>query len=310
MTPSPHENDFQYPPALEKGENVAVFAPASPFDADALEKGVAIWTKRGFNVHLHEGLFERTGYFAGSDKHRADFFNKIIADPDIKAVVAARGGYGSLRIMDLIDYEKLRIHPKIFIGFSDVTALLFEIYRLCRLVTFSGPMIAGRQFAKSTTEELDVYFQTIMDKNPPQSLGGPNAIKLTPGRAKGPLLGGNLTLINQLAAAKRLPDLKGTVLLLEDTKEEPYRIDRMLTSLKIGGYLSNVAGVACGSFGPDITDDKLSEIIIDCLGELNVPIVIGLEIGHHGINRLVPLGAPVEITEDKPELIFLESPVC
>ncbi len=214
-----------------------------------------------------------------------------------------------MRILDALDYDRLAADPKILIGFSDLTVLQTEIWRRLGLVTFSGPMIAGAQFSKLADADLDLYFATLTRDEPPPPLGGDEARVVLAGEAEGPLLGGNLSLLCHLAAAGRLPSLAGAVLLLEDVHEPPYRIDRMLTALRLGGHLDGVAGVAAGEFGPAIEPMLLDSLFVDRLGDLIAPIVAGLPLGHGERNRLIPLGVRVRLTTAPAQVAFFASGV-
>ncbi len=285
-------------------------APAGPHDPALLQAGLAVWRQRGFVPVVPDDLNRPRRYLAGTDAQRARLLNEALADETIKAVVCTRGGYGSLRILDALLLEQLRDSPKIFIGFSDITALQTEIWRRCGMVTFSGPMIAGSQLSRMSDDELTVYFSTLTSTAPPPPLTGEHARKIVAGTTRGYLLGGNLTLLCHLAAAGKLPRLRDAILLVEDIHEAPYRLDRMLTALRLGGHLEGIAGVAGGFFGDDLDPDLVAEIFADCLGGLGVPVVLGLDVGHGLKNRLTPLGAPVSLTTDPPAVIFTQSGVC
>lgn len=275
-----------------------------------MQTGLDIWRRRGFVMVEPPDLDRRHRYLAGNDAHRARLINEALADDSIKAMVCTRGGYGSLRLLDALELDRLPDSPKILIGFSDITALQMEIRRRCNLVTFSGPMIAGTQLSRLSEADLAVYFAALTSLEPPPPLGGSAARAVIAGTAAGPLLGGNLTLLCHLAAAGRLPRLRDAVLLVEDIHEAPYRLDRMLTSLRLGGHLDGISGVAGGFFGDDLDPELVAEILADCLGKLGVPIVLGLDIGHGRFNRLAPLGVPVSLTTDPPAVTFLQSGVC
>ncbi len=298
------------PPALQPGDLVAVVAPAGPFDSALLEKGAAIWRDRGFVVQISPELKQRREYLAGDDDHRLKLLEAALSDPAVKAVVAARGGYGSLRLLDRLNLESLARQPKIVIGFSDLTALQLDLWRQRRLVTFSGPMMASRQLIEMNAPEREVYFATLRNTDPPPPLAAKQIIRPTAKTANGWMMAGNLTMLCCLAAAQRLPDLHGAVLLIEDVNEAPYRVDRALTALRLGGHLENLAGLVCGSFGPEIDDATLHRILLDCLRDSAFPILSGAEYGHDGPNRLIPLGVPVEFDSFSRQVRFLTAGVC
>ncbi|NLH48472.1 MAG: LD-carboxypeptidase [Myxococcales bacterium] len=295
---------------MRPGDRIGVFAPAGPFADEQLRRGVSFWQKRGYRVHGLENLQEPTAYLAAPDAQRAGTFNRLLADREIRALVAARGGYGTLRILDELDLEPLAAEPRIIIGFSDLTILHLELWRRFHLVSFSGPMIAGSQIDRLTADEQEHFWQTLESDVPPPPVAGEATRVVLAGEAEGPLLGGNLTILAHAALAGRLPSLAGAVLLLEDVNEPPYRIDRYLTALRLGGHLSGILGVAGGDFGPAVDPTLLDTILLDRLGDLGVPIIAGLPIGHGEKNRLVPIGARVRLNTSPPEVHFLEGGVC
>jgi len=301
---------LQFAPSLQPNDLVAVIAPAGPFAPERLDAGERIWRAHGFAVHRHDNIFLKERYLAGGDRERAAVINEALRDERIKALICARGGYGSLRLLDLIDVEALRQTPKIIVGFSDVTALQMDLRRRLGLVTFSGPMIAGTQIDRLSPAQLDAYFAALTSTAPPSPLSGADARWVKSGAAQGPLLGGNLTLLGQLAIAGRLPSLNGAVLLIEDVNEPPYRLDRLLTTLRMGGHLDGVAAVAVGNFGETIDAAETDRLLIDCLGELNVPLLAGLDFGHHGHNRMIPLGVRVSLDAVAPQIVFTQGGVC
>ncbi len=298
------------PPVLRPGDAIAVVAPAGPFDEQLLQEGAAIWRAQGFDVRLPEDLNRQYRYLAGDDEHRLAILQTAINDPETKAIVAARGGYGSLRMLDRLECERLQKHPKVIVGFSDVTALQLDLWRRCHLVTFSGPMMASHQTTTMDPTQRVVYFDTLTRTTPPPPLMARHAASSSKETVTGWLTGGNLTLLCHMAVSRRLPDLRGAILLIEDINEAPYRIDRALTSLRLGGHLDGVAGVVCGDFGPDVEDTTLLDLLLDCLGGLGVPILAGVEYGHQGHNRLVPLGVPVELDSRAHRVRFLAAGVC
>jgi muramoyltetrapeptide carboxypeptidase len=185
-----------------------------------------------------------------------------------------------------------------------------EAWRRMGLVSFSGPMIAGTQLTRLDAAGLDVYFSALTSLDPPAPLTG-NAVRVVaPGSGEGVLLGGNLTLLCCLAAAGRLLSFTGAVLLIEDTNEPPYRIDRMLTVLRLGGHLDGVAGIAAGEFTGGVTPASLDALLADRLGDLSAPIIAGVDFGHGTRNRLLPLGARARLETSPPRICLLEAGVC
>ncbi len=307
---TPKQSGVILPERLRQGDTIAVVAPAGSYDSNLLQKGVAIWEERGFHVHVPDGLDQQEEYLAGPDWWRAGVIHDALTDPDIKALIVARGGYGSFRTFERLRFELFPRHPKIFLGFSDITALHLELWRRHNLATFSGPMIAGTQLSKMSDVDLDVYFDTLTSPEPPPPVSGSEVRVVLRGEAEGPLLGGNLTLLCHAAAAGCLPDLTGAIVFLEDIFEAPYRLDRMLTVLRLGGHLDKIAGIAGGQFGPQVDEILLDTIFLDRLGDLGVPIIMGLDIGHGEKNRLVPVGPRGRLETSPPSLRFLSAGVC
>jgi muramoyltetrapeptide carboxypeptidase len=280
------------PPRLRPGDRVALCAPSGPVDAEAFARGRAILAARYQVVH-DAGLLERTGYLAGSDDRRAEEIGRALSDPSIRAVLCARGGYGLLRIL-----PRLPDAPdKPVVGFSDITAL--HAWLLHRgVASIHGPNVG------SLVKDDGALFSLLEDASPPPALSGLRSIH--PGRTEGRLVGGNLTVLSHLCGTPYFPDISGAVLLLEDTNEQPYRIDRMITQLRLSGALGMVAGVALGDF----TDCGDAEpVLAERLGQLRKPVLAGLPVGHGERNLALPHGARVRLDADAGTLEFLEGAV-
>jgi muramoyltetrapeptide carboxypeptidase len=276
----------RFPPLLRPGDTVAVIAPSSPFDPTLAWRGLG-WLATRFRLRFSRSLFERHGYLAGRDERRLGEIEGHLRDPAVRALVAVRGGYGLSRIAHLVDWSLLDQDPRWIVGFSDLTALHVEAARL-GIASIHGPMVAalGRGDAVTRGQVERCLCAPL----------APHAIRLegwTPGRAEGPLFGGNLTLLQACAAAGRLRVPEGAILLLEDVTERPYRIDRALSSLIAGGHLRSVAGVVVGQFtdcGPGPDGVLVEEVLRERLGSLGVPVAAGAAIGHGYPNEPVVLG--------------------
>lgn len=237
------------PAPLKSGDLIAVVAPAGPVHEAALAGGIKVLENKGFRVTVGEHVRDQLGYLAGPDEARVADLNAALRNPDVRGIIAARGGYGCGRLLGLVDYEAARNDPKVFVGYSDLTALHCAFARQAGLVTFHGPMVEslGQNLTRltldlflraiTTTEPLDVLPMPA-DYPPPQVLGA--------GRATGILAGGNLSLVAGLMGTPYELDARGRVLMLEEVHEEPYRIDRMLRQLALGGKFGQAAGVALG----------------------------------------------------------------
>lgn len=274
-------------PKLRQGDTVGIAAPAGPFERDAFDRGVAVLEKIGFKVKIPEGILEQKDYLAGSDAHRAKQLMALFKDPAVRAIFCARGGFGSIRILPLLDFEAIAANPKIFIGFSDVTTLLAAFYHRLGLVTLHGPLVTT--LGKSTERTRNALTQTITSDKPVTLI--PSApVALHPGYASGPVLGGNLTNMCHLIGTPYEPDLKGAILLLEDHGEAPYRIDRMLCHMRLSGRLKDIAGLALGYFKDCGDLDSVYDIVKDNFAGRGIPILAGFQIGHDTENLTVPIG--------------------
>jgi len=279
------------PPLLAPGDRVAIVAPSSPFDEDAYHAG-AEWLRTRYSVVVRDDVQARNGYLAGDDARRRQELEGALADPSIRAIIAARGGYGATRIVSCIDWSLLRANPKWIVGFSDVTALHNEALNV-GVHALHAPMLA---WLGTHLEARDEWVAALERAE----YGGWSGLEIVaPGDAEGVSFGGNLALLETLAAASRLRVPDGAILFIEDCTERPYRLDRMLTSLLTGGYLAGVAGVVIGSFtdcppGPDgVTADAVAR---ERLSVLRVPIVAGAPFGHGPVNRPFPIGARCRIS--------------
>jgi muramoyltetrapeptide carboxypeptidase len=308
------------PRALRPGDTVAVVAPSSRVDPALLEEGVALLGSWGFTVRCLPSTAHARRYLAGtSDAEKGRELTACFADPSVAGILCARGGYGAMRILPFIDFHVVRAHPKVFCGYSDVTALHLAFRREAGLITFHGPMVQrqndepvlhpwtvdGLRRALTTTAPLGIIAA------PPDA---PAPTTVVGGRARGPLVGGNLSLVAALCGTRWQLDARGCVLLLEDVNEAPYRVDRMLTQLLLAGVLAGVRGLV---FGDSPTCDRpndprtftLVEILHDRVAPLGIPVLYGFPCGHTPWRTTLPLGIEVELNADAGTLTVLE-PAC
>ncbi len=292
------------PLPLRPGDTIAVIAPAGAVNAGKLQQGIAALEKAGFSVQLGEHVFARHGYLAGTDPQRAQDFQRAWSDPAVRAVIAARGGFGSTRILPLLDCDLLRQNGKILLGFSDVTALLHLVLRYGNLVTFHGPVVTS--FAEEP--ELAVAVLAALSGGAGELFVPAQVLK--EGEAEGPLVGGCLSVLMALLGTPYEPVWDSAVLFLEDVREAPYRIDRMLTQLRQAGVLKRVKALVfgemldCRAGGAEAW--SVWDVIADHIREFTGPVVGGVPSGH-GANRVVlPLGVRVRV--DSSGLRVLESP--
>jgi len=313
------------PKRLSAGDTIALVSPASAtFNSLDLQIARESLEALGFKVRQGEHMMERHGYLAGADKDRADDINRAFADRSIAGVHAIRGGWGSARLLPYLDFDTIRRNPKVLIGYSDITALLLSIHAKTGLVTFHGPIGLGRWDAWS----LDYYRRVLMAgeavtySNKQGVSGDRNSLvqvefrTLThsPGKARGRLLGGNLTVLTAILGSPYLPEWDNAILFCEDVGEDLYRVDRMFTQLKLAGVLSKIKGFVFGSCsecgpGEGYASLTLEEIIRDHIKPLGVPAWQGAMIGHAQPQWTLPVGAEVEIDASAGTIKLIEAAV-
>ncbi|GAB3045003.1 S66 peptidase family protein [Virgibacillus ainsalahensis] len=294
-----------YPERLYSGDTIGIVAPSSPASLEAVQKAIPFFENMGLHVKFGKHLGRVHGYLAGTDRERLADLHDMIGDPQIKAVIFARGGYGAGRIVPDVDYEMIRQHPKIIWGYSDITYLHTAIRQATDLVTFHGPMPAS-DIAKDDFEELS--------KSMFKQLFEPTTLiyseKISPlhvhshGHAAGELVGGNLSLIASTIGTPYEIETRDKILLLEDIGEEPYRVDGLLNQLKLSGKLSQACGIVIGDFAeaePTKQDSlTLEEVFRDYFQNYHGPVMAGFKIGHCLPHFSVPLGSRAELsTKDK-----------
>ena len=300
------QNKIIKPLILNPHDKIGVVAPASPFDLKKFNQGVAILENLGYRVVVLPGLFEKKGYLAGSDQHRADFLHQMFASPDIKAVFCARGGFGSLRILSLLDFDLIKENPKIFLGFSDITALLSVLKEKCSMVVFHGPNIAT---LGNAGDQLAATLLNAMTKEKPVKIQEPRAVVLKQGRAFGQVIGGNLNTICHLLGTPFTPAFKNSILLLEDRGEPLYKIDRMLTHLKLAGCFKDLAGLILGDFTQSNDNQQIYKLFKSVFKDIELPILAGLPIGHIRQNIIIPLGIEATLDTAQKGIFFQEAAI-
>jgi muramoyltetrapeptide carboxypeptidase len=321
----PAERPLIRPRALREGDTVGLITPATYVsDPDRLALAVRTVKYFGLRPKLGRNVARRTGYLGGSDQERVDDLHEMFRDPDVEGVFAIRGGYGSERLLDRIDYALLRANPKVFLGYSDITAMHLAIQKLAGLVTFHGPVLTSA-FTEYTQK---VFRRALFDTRPLGVLTNPpeqNALRpahtlrvVRPGRGRGRLVGGNLTLVTSTLGTPYEIDTRGRILFIEDVGEQPYSLDRMLTQLRLAGKLSAVAGIVfgeCSECGPSEfrpafeSTFSVGEVVDQILGGLAVPVLAGLTIGHTDDQLTLPLGAMAALDTEKGELTIEEAGV-
>ncbi len=303
--------DVVRPKGLQTGSTVGIVCPASAASATDVQDFVSLCQRWGVKVKLGRNISRRSGYLSAPDADRAAELMGFIEDPAIDAVVCARGGYGVMRILPMLDFSAIRHSNKIIMGFSDITALLIAVQQLSGIVTYHGP-VASSTFDEFTVDSLK---RTVAsDDNRSVQFKDARLTTLRPGLAQGRLTGGNLAMIVSTLGTKYEIDTTNAILFLEEVNEEPYRIDRMLTQLWLAGKLQSCKAVALGNFrdcqarGTSITGPSytLEQVLEQRIGSLGVPAVYGLPIGHVRSKLTMPLGITAELDATNKQLRFLE----
>lgn len=317
-------NSIVKPPRLKAGDTVGLIAPAGYIDRKDIEDIKPVLAKLGLKVKLGAHVLSRYGYLAGSDANRAADVNAMFADSSVQAILPMKGGWGCNRILPLLDYSLIRSNPKIILGLSDITSLLVGIYAQSGLVTFHGPtgQSSWNPFTVDYVKRVlfkgeVVTLQNVKTTDSPQYRVEP----ITAGKARGKLIGGNLSVLSAMVGSPYLPAWKETILFLEDIGEEVYRIDRMLTQLKLAGILGQIAGFVFGQCTDcdRITRENaqkdgeqslyLSQVLKEHIQPLGIPAWNGSMIGHIRNKFTIPIGADVEIDASKGTIQLLEPAV-
>ncbi len=290
------------PPLLSTGDTVGIVAPASHIpraNEEYLEQGLERVRQMGFAIKCSPSLGERQHlYLAGRDQERAEELMAMFLDPEVKAILCSRGGYGAQRLIPYLDADQIRRCPKPLVGCSDITVLLIYLLQQCLVIPFHGPNVATTQFVQGDAE-MTLGLKNALTSAEPipeiactvlRSGGAPGEI------IEGELIGGCLSSLVTVLGTPYEPDLQGKVLFVEDVNEPPYKIDRMLTHLKSAGKLAGVKGVVFGQMpGCDTDNGLLHEVIVDVLAAIEGPILFGFPSGHGPRNLTIPLGVPVRI---------------
>jgi muramoyltetrapeptide carboxypeptidase len=310
------------PPRLKPGDTVGLVIPSSaewdPVNVDILLESLSVLGLKG---RLGRHVFDRRGYFAGRDEDRADDLNAMFADPAVSAIHCVRGGWGAARLLPRLDWATIAEHPKILVGYSDITALLLSLHAKTGLVTFHGPNGASvwNTFNVDWMKRVLWNAEAVTFTNAKEADDTLVAVKnrtrtITPGLARGRLIGGNLTVFTSIVGSPYLPDFSGAILFLEDIQEAPYRIDRMFTQLKLAGILDQVKGVVWGTCtrcdpGEGFASLTIPDVLDDHVRPLGVPAFYGAMIGHVERQFTLPVGVEVEMDADAGTIRMLEPAV-
>ena len=286
------------PPPLAPGALVAVVAPSSPFDRDELFRGLA-WLRQRYRLRIATSIFARRGYLAGDDARRGGELARAMTDPEVDAILCARGGYGAMRILDALPWDAFAAAPKWLIGFSDVTAL-HAAAQARNVCTIHGPNATG--LGRSITSiERSTLIEVVEAIDVPRAWPALDVVGARAGRAEGVVVGGNLALVHAMASARRFVVPDGAIVVLEDVTERPYRVDRMLASLVLGGFFARASAIVFGSFtgcepGPDGV--TIREVIGEFAARVAIPVLANAPFGHGAPNRAFVLGGHARIDGD------------
>lgn len=304
------------PPPLRPGDTIGLVAPASPDDPALVAAGIARLQAQGFNIALGLTAQQKWRYLSGPDAQRAKDINIMFTSPEIRGIMCIGGGYGSMRILEMVDYDAIRAHPKIFVGYSDITALHLAIAQRTGLVTFHGPMLVPDIAGDMPPYTWDSFYQAVTATTPLGLVGNPPRMApprfIVPGTARGPLVGGNLSLIAAMLGTPYEIDTTGKILCLEEVGEAPYRLDRMLTQLLLAGKLQAAAGIVvavCADCDADRAADSftVNEVLYNRLGDLGKPVLTNLYFGHTPDKATLPWGVMAVLDKDIGGLAVVEA---
>jgi len=302
------------PAALKIGDTIGVCAPAGGIKSKSeITDFEEILNNLGYKVIFSQNIEKKTGYFSGTDTERASDFMELIQNSEVKAIFFIRGGWGCARILDLLDYEIIRNNPKIIMGFSDPTALLCAITTKTGLITFHGPggNSTWNEYSLDYINQLLVAGLPVVYQNKTEDLP---IITYSKGTVEGDLFGGNLSVLSGMIGSYYVPNWKGKILFLEDVAEEPYRIDRMLTHLKLAGVFDEISGLILGNFRKCLAEEPdlsftLEEVFDQHFKGAKFPVYYGAQIGHTTNKFTVPIGVKIEMNADNGTFRLLNSVV-
>ena len=301
------------PLALKACDTVGVVSLAAAVEQQSLERGLEMIRSIGFRARVSKHVLDRDDILAGSDRQRAEELQAFFADPDIRAIFVARGGYGSGRILPLLDFEAIALTPKPLIGFSDLTFLLNPIVERARMVAFHGPMLAiDHQIEERNQRSFEHLRKLLVREIEGFEMEASHVVQ--PGSAQGVLMGGCVSIIVAMLATPYAPNFDDKILFLEEVGERAYRIDRMLVQLRQSGALDHCAGIVFGAIRPYGGEENEARMILRFAAEqtagLDIPVLFGIDAGHYTNNLTLPFGIRARIDSASQRLTILESGVC
>jgi muramoyltetrapeptide carboxypeptidase len=297
-------------PRLKAGDMVGVVSVAAAVEKESLERGLELVRSIGFKLRVSNRVLDRDDILAGSDRQRAEELQAFFADPDIRAIFVARGGYGSGRILPLLDFDAIALTPKPLIGFSDLTFLLNPIVERARMVAFHGPMLAfENEIEERHRRSFEHLRKVLVGETRSFEMEAPTVVH--PGVAEGELMGGCLSIVTAMLGTPYCPNFDDKILFLEEVGERAYRIDRMLVQLRQSGALDKCAGIVFGGIRPFGGEENEAKMILRFIAEqtagLEIPVLFGIDAGHFTQNLALPFGATARIDSASRRLSILES---
>lgn len=301
--------------ALKPGDTIGLIAPSSPTTKENVERAKNKLMEMGFKVKIGKSAYEQYGYLSGTDDIRANDINQMFSDGQVDGIICLRGGYGTPRILDLIDYNIIRNNPKVFVGYSDITALHLAFTQKCNLITFHGPMASSDIIGNFSEFSKTSLLKAITNTEPIGNISNPEGqeiISINGGIGEGSIIGGNLSLLVDTLATPYEIDVKGKILFIEEIGEDPYKIDRMLNQLRLSGKLKEAEGIILGDFNNCYTSKhseslSLDQIFNDHIKPMGKPTISNLKAGHCEPMLTLPFGVKARLDADKRELLILES---
>ncbi len=299
-------------PSLAPNGKIGITAPAFPPDAKKLRKGIDYLLGLGYEIDMGDSLTTTHGFFAGSDSLRINELHRMFADPKIDAIICARGGWGTLRLLDRLDYDLIHSNPKALVGYSDITTLQLAFWQKAGLPSFSGPMVAVEMGSGILPFTSDHFWDQIHNAENKYTLNlkSLETESWHQGTAKGTLLGGCLSMVSHQLGTPYSPDYNGAILFLEDVGEEPYKIDRYLAHLKQAGVFNQIAGLIlcdfldCEDSNESRKDIQVNEVLKDYFSDLNIPVISGFPYGHGMKKITMPIGVQAELDTSGQRLSF------
>lgn len=297
------------PKKLQKGDLIGIISPASSVDDPSkIERGVSYLEGLGYKTILGKNVGKYNGYLAGNDNERLADLHTMFENKNVKAIFCLRGGYGASRLLDKIDYKIIKAHPKIFVGYSDISAIQLAIFYKTGLITFAGPMVGVDFYEEVSSFTAEMFWQLLTSTKKFGRIENPedeNILTLNSGSTSGKLVGGNLSVISGLIGTDYFPELKDKILFIEETGELPYKIDRMFNHFRLSNMFKGLKGVIIGSFidcqepDPNKRTLTLGEVISDYFSKMKLPVVYNLRHGHLKDNITIPVGANVKLNASR-----------